>query len=119
MIMIHVKFQKEGVHCFPEAQANNRPDLADVSFLGWQHFHYFHFECDVQVGHDNREIEFIQFRRWCESLYEQKTLQLNNKSCEMIAQELIDKIVEHYGQRKVRVKVLEDNINGAIVTNWE
>ena len=37
----------------------------------------------------------------------------------MIAQELIDKVVEHYGQRKVRAKVLEDNINGAIVTNWE
>ena len=119
MIMIHVKFQKEGVHYFPEAQANDRPDLADVAFLGWPHFHYFHFECDVQVGHDNREIEFIQFRRWCEQLYNDQTLQLNNKSCEMIAQELIDKIVEHYGQRKVRVTVLEDNINGAIVTNWE
>lgn len=116
MIMIHVKFRKEGVHCFPEA--SSRSDLSDVAFLGSPHFHYFYFECDVQVGHDNREIEFIQFCRWCEALYEQ-TLQLDNKSCEMIAQELIDKIIEHYGQRKVRVTVLEDNINGAIVTNWD
>lgn len=117
MIMIHVKFQKEGIHCFPEASSN--PQLSDVSFLGSPHFHYFYFELDVEVGHDNREIEFIQFCRWCEQLYADRTLQLDNKSCEMIAQELIDKVVEHYGQRKVRAKVLEDNINGAIVTNWE
>lgn len=108
---IHVKFQAEGVHKFPGATA---PKFSDVAFLANEHFHYFFFEVDVEVFHDDRDIEFIQFRRWCERLY-QGTQRLDNKSCEMIAKELVTLILDKYGIRHVSVKVMEDNINGATV----
>ena len=111
MVMIHVKFSRGGIHCYPDA-----PDA--VAFLRFPHFHYFHFEVDVEVNHDNREIEFILFRDWCEALYGEKVLQLKGKSCEMIAKELIERIEKEYGKRRITVKVTEDDINGAIVDNW-
>lgn len=111
MVMIHVEFRKSGIHCYPDA-----PE--EVAFLRSPHFHYFYFKVDVEVKHDNREIEFILFQKWCEKLYADNTLQLDNKSCEMIAKDLINKITEEYGERRIRVSVLEDNINGAIVDNW-
>lgn len=115
---IHVKFVKEGIHCYPEAGTN--PELAtggwdDVSFLAKPHFHYFHFEVTVEVTFNNREIEFIQFRRWCERLYSEGTLQLNAQSCEMMAEALIEKITERYPGRYIKVSVFEDNINGGVL----
>lgn len=116
--IIEVKFQKEGVHRFPEAATD--PKLAtggwdDVSFLGQDHFHYFHYVVQVEVTHNNREIEFIQFNRWCQRLYSEGTLQHDYKSCEMLAEDLIAEIKKQYGERWIKVSVLEDNINGAHV----
>lgn len=113
---IYVTFQKEGYHCFPEAATN--PEFAtndsyDVSHLANKHMHYFFFKVWVEVTHNNRSIEFIQFRRWLESLYETKTLELNNSSCEMICENLYKAIAERYPDREVRIDVSEDNINGA------
>ncbi len=113
---IHVKFVKEGVHCYPAAATD--PKLAtgswdDVSFLANPHSHYFHFEVTVEVFFNDRDIEFIQFSRWCQRLYEQGALVLNHQSCEMLAESLIQNIVAQYPNRDVKVTVLEDNINGA------
>jgi hypothetical protein len=115
---IFVTFQKEGIHCYPEALTN--PDLTDVSFLGHPHRHIFHFRVTIEVMHDNRDIEFIQFKRWLEGLYEKgpdgrATLSLNNASCEMLAEELIGKIHHRYQKRSVTVEVSEDGENGATV----
>lgn len=115
---IKVSFQKEGVHFYPEASLDPKlktGDWDDVSFLGNKHFHYFYFYCTIEVFHDNREIEFIQFRRWLERLYDKGVLELNNKSCEMIAEELLNKIRETYPNRDITVEVFEDNINGSAV----
>ena len=70
--MIWVTFQKEGIHKYPAALED--PALAtgdeyDVSFLGYPHRHTFHFRVTIQVFHDDRDIEFIQFKRWLENLY--------------------------------------------------
>lgn len=113
---ITVPFQKEGIHYYPGADKD--PALAtgkwdDVSFLGSRHFHYFFFRVSIEVFENNREIEFIQFSRWVQKLYDNKTLQLNNKSCEMIAEDLIHAISEHYPGRRLIVQVYEDNINGS------
>lgn len=110
---IYVCFAKEGIHCYPEAGTD--PELADVSFLQYPHRHMFHFNVMIEVNQLNRDIEFIQFKRWCESLYEEKTLDLNSKSCEMIATELRDKIIEKYPDRDVTVDVSEDDENGTII----
>ena len=117
---IKVSFQKEGVHMFPGADKDPRyatGDWDDVSFLGYPHRHIFHFYVTVGVEHNDRDIEFIQLKRELERVYGNEELQLNHRSCEMIAEELINYIEEHYPDRPVRVEVYEDNENGAILDN--
>ena len=109
MKMIWVKFTREGIHCFPAALTE--PRFADVSFLGHPHRHMFHFKVSISVTHDDREIEFIQFKRWIDSLYS-GTLQLENKSCEMIADELAAIIKAKYPNREMCIEVSEDDENG-------
>lgn len=110
---IYIKFAKEGIHCYPEAGTN--PDLADVSFLQYPHRHMFHFMIAIEVNELNRDIEFIQLKRYCEGLYDQKTLDLNSKSCEMIASELADVLQEKYPGRDITVDVSEDDENGSMI----
>jgi hypothetical protein len=117
--MIWVKFQKEGIHCYPAAATD--PKLAtgdeyDVSFLATPHRHIFHFEVNIQVFDDDRDIEFIQFKRWLEKCYSNGTLELNHKSCEMIARELNTTITARYPGRKTIIDVSEDGENGATLT---
>ena len=85
---IWVTFQKEGIHRYPAAATD--PTLAtgdwlDVSFLGTPHRHIFHFRVEMEVFHDDRDVEFIQFKRWLESWYKDGTLSLDYKSCEMMS----------------------------------
>ena len=63
---IKVSFQKEGVHFFPGADTNPKyatGDWDDVSFLGYPHRHMFHFYVTLGVTHNDRDVEFIQFKR--------------------------------------------------------
>lgn len=106
---IWVTFKKAGTHCYPEAAVNK--ELADVSFLGFPHRHLFCFKVYLEVFHDNRDVEFLQFKKWLESLYEDGELQANSKSCEMLARELAEKIQQKY-QRSTKVEVSEDGENG-------
>ena len=119
--MIWVTFQKEGVHCYPAAASD--PQLAtgdqyDVSFLASPHRHIFHFRVYIDVYHNDRDIEFIQFKRWLEGLYsrEQNILQLDYKSCEMIADDLYVQISARYPNRCVIIEVSEDGENGCSIT---
>ena len=115
---VYVSIIKEGYHCFPEAANDPRyatGDEYDVSHLANKHMHYFYIKVWVEVNHLNRDIEFIQLRRWLESLYNGNTLQLNNKSCEMIAEDLFEVIANRYPNLEVRIDVSEDNINGALI----
>lgn len=108
---IWVKFSKEGIHKYPAALTD--PALADVSFLGYPHRHIFHFKVAIAVFHDDRDIEFIQFKRWLESLYSDETLQLDYKSCEMISDELATQINIKYPGRDITIEVSEDGENGS------
>jgi len=113
--MIWVTFQKEGIHCYP--QALNNPSLKtndeyDVSFLGWPHRHIFHFRVGIQVFHNDRDLEFIQVKRWLENQYANGTLELNNKSCEMISDDLYETIATRYPSRNIVISVSEDGENG-------
>ena len=108
--MIWVRFEKEGIHKYPAALED--PKLADVSFLGYPHRHIFHFRVSISVFHNDRDIEFIQFKRWLESLYSDSTLSLDYKSCEMIADDLYIQINSRYPGRHVIISVSEDDENG-------
>ena len=115
---IFVTFQKEGIHKYPAAATD--PLLAtgdeyDVSFLGVPHRHIFHFRVWIDVFHNDRDIEFIQFKRWLENLYAGGTLELNFKSCEMIADDLYLQIAGRYPDRAVWIEVAEDGENGALI----
>jgi hypothetical protein len=115
---IWVTFHKEGIHMYPAAATD--PLLAtgdeyDVSFLGVPHRHIFHFRVWIDVFHNDRDIEFIQFKRWLENMYKDGTLKLDYKSCEMIADDIYIKIAQRYPDRAVWIEVSEDNENGCLI----
>jgi len=115
---IWVTFRKEGIHKYPAAATD--PLLAtgdeyDVSFLGVPHRHIFHFCVWIDVFHNDRDVEFIQFKRWLENLYAGGTLELNFKSCEMIADDLYIQIADRYPGRAVWIEVAEDGENGCLI----
>ena len=117
---IWVTFRKEGIHCYPAAATD--PALAtgdqyDVSFLAHPHRHIFHFRVWIDVFHNDRDVEFIQFKRWLEQLYSsnQSVLSLDYKSCEMIADDLYLQIAGRYPGRAVWIEVAEDGENGCLI----
>ena len=115
---IWVTFRKEGIHCYPAAATD--PKLAtndeyDVSFLATPHRHIFHFTVKIAVEHNDRDIEFIQFKRWLENLYNKGTLELSHRSCEMIADDLYLQIVSRYPGREITIDVSEDGENGCSI----
>ena len=116
--MIWVTFRKEGMHKYPAALTD--PALAtgdeyDVSFLGHPHRHIFHFKVWIGVTHDDRDIEFIQFKRWLQNLYADATLSLDFKSCEMMSGDLYDAISQRYPNREIWIEVSEDGENGSFI----
>jgi hypothetical protein len=116
--MIWVTFRKEGIHKYPAALTDANlatGDEYDVSFLGYPHRHIFHFKVWISVTHDDRDIEFIQFKRWLEKLYAEGTLQLDYKSCEMMSGDLYDTISNKYPGREVWIEVSEDGENGSFI----
>ena len=105
---IWVTFSKIGFHCYPDAPEQ-------VAYLRSRHRHIFNFTVTMPVTHDNREVEFHMLKTHCESFYSDNALEVDGKSCEMLARELATKLVSHY-ERDVTVEVNEDGECGAIVT---
>lgn len=116
--MIWVTFRKEGIHCYPAAATD--PNLAtgdeyDVAFLANKHRHIFHFRVWIGVTHNDRDIEFIQFKRWLENLYKDNILDVNFQSCEMMSDDLYSEISQKYPNREVWIEVSEDGENGSFI----
>jgi hypothetical protein len=115
---IWITFRREGIHRYPAAATDPALCTAgeyDVSFLANAHRHIFHFRIWIDVFHNDRDIEFIQFKRWLESLYSKDILQLDFKSCEMIADDLYIQIAGRYPDRAVWIEVAEDGENGCLI----
>lgn len=102
---IWVTFQKEGIHKYPNAPK-------EVEFLKYPHRHIFKFKVQIQVYDNDRDIEFFIFKRWLEGLYADDTLELDYKSCEMIADDLAKEIKDKYSDRWLAIDVSEDGENG-------
>lgn len=103
---IFVTFQKEGIHRYPAAPEG-------VEFLQHPHRHIFHFRVTLSVVHNDRDVEFILFKRELEGLYAGGAMQIDFKSCEMLAEDLIGYISSKYPGRSISVEVSEDGENGA------
>ncbi len=115
---IIVRFQLEGFHNFPAA----RELFPEVSFLSFRHRHIFHFECKKQVLHDDRDVEFILFKREIQNYLIEEYgsnqwgghpsmmyCEFGPMSCEMIARELLEKFDLE------SASVFEDGENGALL----
>lgn len=113
---ITVKTQFEGIHCYPNAPA-------EVAFLRQPHRHIFHVEAEIEVFHDDRELEFIMVKHRINQffgLYQE----LKSMSCEMIAEKLQDHLKQLYPvpdklkndcgphSRIINIRISEDGENG-------
>ena len=124
MVFIVVRTQVEGIHQYDEAPS-------EVSFLGYPHRHQFHVEVEMEVLHDNRELEFIMVKDFIDLRLQELMnpashtlpslptgslwVAFNNHtfSCEMLARAIQYLCKQMYGRdRKVHVKVFEDGENG-------
>ena len=107
---IIVRTQFEGIHYYVNA-------LEEVMFLRCPHRHIFYVEAEIEVFHNDRELEFIIVKRDLEKYL--KELDVSYHSCEQIA-ELIQTYLKNRWptpenikrERLVSVKVFEDNENG-------
>ena len=112
---IWVTFQKEGIHRYPAAATDPKlktGDWLDVSFLAEPHRHIFHFRVEMEVFHDDRDVEFIQLKRTLERWFSTSILKLDYKSCEMIARETHSQLISQWPSRDYVVEVSEDGENG-------
>jgi len=107
-----VKLSVDGMHNFPAAAEL----FPEVSFLADRHRHMFHFKAAMKVNHDDRDVEFIMFKRDMHNyLIDQysdshmRTLEFGSKSCEMLAREILERFNCEW------VEVWEDDENGARV----
>ena len=104
------KIEIEGLHNWPAAQGV----FPEVGFLANMHRHKWFITAKKKVNHDDRDVEFIMFKRtilkYLKDKYEDdECLKFESMSCEMIAKELLEKF------DLVSCKVFEDNENGAEV----
>jgi hypothetical protein len=104
--MIFVTFAKEGIHRYPDAPEG-------VEFLRHDHRHMFKFKVWIEVFTNERDIEFILFKRWLEALYADGVIQLDARSCETISDELFEQIQAQHPDREIWIEVSEDGENGS------
>ena len=104
---IHTRNVFEFIHCWPEAPAS-------VDYLRLPHRHQFYVYCSIEVEHDNRELEFITVQHSIDAFLNRAQF-AQRSSCEDIAHEVAQWLVELYGERDIAVSVLEDDENGATV----
>ena len=107
-----VRLQVDGMHNFPKAAEL----FPEVAFLADRHRHMFYIEAKKEVFHDDRDVEFIMFKRdildFLKQLYynsETRTHEFGPMSCEMIAKQILNQF------NCTAVSVWEDLENGAIV----
>ena len=107
---IRVRNEFEGFHCYPGAgDIDSR-----IKFLESRHRHLFKIESKISVTHSDRELEFFLVK-W--SIQEFLTAsEMNNKSCEMIASDILEFLKSKYGyDRYYEITVSEDGESDGIV----
>lgn len=109
MRKIMVKWTTYGFHFWPNAPyARN--------YLSSRHRHRFEWVAGIEVGHDDREVEFHDFLELCQAWTPEG--ELGSKSCEMLAREVLASIVATFG-RTAFVECWEDGEVGARVEHVE
>lgn len=113
---IFVRFNLPGIHCWKDATDNR-------AYLKYPHRHLFHFTIKMEVGHNNREVEFhdliLKSQMFVNSMCDDTSsftdqFDFGGRSCEHIASELGQELANFY-KRFVTVTVSEDEEAGASV----
>ena len=104
---IWITTQKEMTHNYPDA-----PE--EVAFLRNEHRHLFKFKVYLEIFGDDRDVEFIIFKRYIDELLFQVDETLGRKSCEMVSNDLYENINKKYPNRKIKIEVSEDGENGVL-----
>lgn len=109
---IVVRNEVEFVHRYLEAPST-------VIHLRNYHRHIAHIETEIEVYHDDRELEFIIVKNSINSAFNRNKIEMLyvDKSCEMVAQEVIEHVVREFGNRAITCKVFEDGENGAKIVH--
>ncbi|UTS52033.1 hypothetical protein [Synechococcus phage BUCT-ZZ01] len=113
---ITVRTEKEGFHFYPNAGSID----PRIKFLENEHRHLFKIELTIQVWHDDRELEFFLIK-WELQDFINKQYKFNHKSCEMIADDILEYFKAKYGdKRNYFVTVSEDGeSDGSVVWHPE
>lgn len=103
-------FQFEAFHNWPKA-----PE--EVAFLRAEHRHIFHVKAEVEVTHNDRDIEFILLKRHMEASVPKMLVALpSRRSCEDMAEWFIGDLFKNFAvSGGIKVTVSEDGENGATV----
>ena len=108
---ISIKNEFSDLHKWKDA-----PD--EVMFLKNEHRHLFKVETTIAVTHDDRELEFFMVQKTIDEIIQEHIITMPvTKSCEMMAQEIIKRLIIKYGDRSIQCSVSEDGENGAIVVH--
>lgn len=94
----------------------------NMMLLKNEHHHVFTVEAELEVTHEDREVEFIQVSLRVRELLEElggeprdKLYRFGSMSCEKIARTLGQRLAVSYGERWMSITVREDDIHGATV----
>jgi hypothetical protein len=86
----------------------------DVAFLRALHRHVFVVTVWIEQFNDERDVEFIRFKRWL-NLQLAKADFAEDASCEHMARWIGVTVLRAYPGRRLRIEVAEDGENGALV----
>ena len=108
---IKVRTEFEGFHYYPGAgEIDSR-----IKFLENEHRHMFKVEVKISVTHLDRELEFFLVKWALQNFI--KDGQMNHKSCEMIATDILENhLMPSYGDnRYYEIIISEDGESDGIV----
>lgn len=108
---IKIRTEFEGYHYYPNAGTIDQR----IKFLENEHRHMFKVEVKISVTHLCRELEFFLVK-WALNEFIQGG-NMNHKSCEMIATDILEKhLIPNYGDnRYYEVVVSEDGESDGII----
>lgn len=94
----------------------------EVSYLQHPHRHMFKVKVEMEVYHNDREVEFIMVKHLLDReiathLDENGVWQMEGHSCEDVAEMLSQLLTTNYPNRWIQVSVAEDGENGCIMDN--
>jgi len=96
----------EGTHSWPECP------IEEVKFLQNEHRHIFKVKVQIEITHNDRDIEFFVFKEFIDTIIENAyglgLKRLGRKSCEDIADMISGVVSVNYPNRETIIEVSED-----------